>query len=429
MGPLSTSAASAGFLPKVLLFANNLASAHAVREGIRRAGLTLILETVSSRSEYLSRLRSGPVDLVLAAVSDFGGLSIGEIKELAERLGVQTPFIVIEANPESSPKAARSAVVLDHIDANDLSRLPTIIERFLRERREGNKHDTGRFELERAAEHLRENQKLLTLGRLTASIVHEINNPLESLSNLLYLLEIDQDSGEKRAEYLKLAQKELSRVVQISRQTLSFSRETSAPIHLQVAELLEEVLELYGRRIAGKNIRVIRQYESAEDVIAFPGEMRQILSNLLANAIEANAVDGMLTVRIHNARKWSDEGVRGLNITVADNGSGMSSEVQRRLGEPFFTTKGQAGTGLGLWVTRSILSRYGGSLRVRSSISQDRHGTVFTIFIPTNMRPFAVAEGGSGCSTASSRFKSRTPNYRASHPELTQMADDELIAG
>jgi two-component system, NtrC family, sensor kinase len=159
-----------------------------------------------------------------------------------------------------------------------------------------------------------------------------------------------------------------------------------------------EVLTLYGRKIADKNIRVIRQYESSEDVIAFPGEMRQILANLIANAIEANSRNGRLILRIRNARKWSDQGVRGLSLTVADDGSGISAEVLKRLGEPFFTTKGQAGTGLGLWITRSILSRYGGSLQVRSSVSQDRHGSVFSLFIPTNMRPVAVVSSGTGSS-------------------------------
>jgi two-component system, NtrC family, sensor kinase len=300
-----------------------------------------------------------------------------------------------------------------------------MMRRALRERRQS----TGQLELERAAEHLRENQKLLTLGRLTASIVHEINNPLESLSNLLYLVEVDQDSGEKRAEYLKLAQRELNRIVQISKQTLSFSRETSIPVRLQMTELIEEVLVLYRRKMAEKNIRVIRQYESSEHVIAFPGEMRQVLSNLITNAIEASSKDGRLVLRIRIARKWSDEKVRGLSITVADNGSGISPEAQKRLGEVFFTTKGQAGTGLGLWVTRSILTRYGASLRVRSSVSPDRHGTVFSIFIPTNMRPVAVVSSGAGLSTASNRAKPAALSSSRRHSEESHLAEDELIAG
>ncbi len=427
MGPRLTSAAVAGFLPKVLLLANDLASAHAIREGIRRAGLTLILETVGSASEFLSRLRSGPVDLILTAATGLRGLTISDVSEHAGALGTPVPLIVI-GNETEVPEAFGPIAVSAYVKTNQLLRLPIVIERALRNGREADKPDSAHFELERAADHLRENQKLLTLGRLTASIVHEINNPLESLTNLLYLMEIDQGAREKQAEYLKMAQRELNRVVQITRQTLSFSRETSNPVRLQVPELLEEVLTLYGPKIADKNIRVIRQYESSEDVFAFPGEIRQVFSNLITNAIEANGRNGKIILRIRSARQWSDEGVRGLSITVADNGSGIPVEAQRRLGEPFFTTKGQAGTGLGLWVTRSILSRYGGSLQVRSSVSQDRHGTVFSVFIPTNMRPIGVPNSD-GSGLGSNPTTCPSSNYRPRNPEAGQLEDHKRAAG
>lgn len=144
------------------------------------------------------------------------------------------------------------------------------------------------------------------------------------------------------------------------------------------------------RKILDKNLEVVRQYESSQAITAFPGEMRQVLSNLITNAIEASASGGRLTLRIRDTRKWSDTGVRGLRFSVADNGAGISPDARSRLGEPFFTTKGQAGTGLGLWVTRSILNRYGGNLQLRSSVGEDRHGTVFSVFLPTNMRPLVV---------------------------------------
>jgi two-component system, NtrC family, sensor kinase len=422
LGPKSIPAPMAGSLPKVLLLTNDLTSAHAIREAIRRAGLTLILETIGSRSEFLSRLHSGQVDLILVATSGFGGLSVSEINGNAAALAEGVPLIVIGNQREGLRTLSRAQTsASDYVDANHLPQLPAIIERVLRDRSGGDKCDAGRLELERAAEHLRENQKLLTLGRLTASIVHEINNPLESLTNLLYLMEIDQDRNGKRTEYLKMAQQELNRVVQISKQTLSFSRETSNPVRLQIAELIEEVLVLYGRKIAEKNIRVIRQYESSEEVIAFPGEMRQVLSNLITNAIEANGRNGMLILRIRSARKWSDQGVRGLSITVADNGSGISAQAQKRLGEPFFTTKGQAGTGLGLWVTRSIC------LQLRSSVLPVRHGTVFSVFIPTNMRPMAIVSSGGTSNLAPNRAKPGISNYRV--PQAGHLEDDQLVAG
>lgn len=245
---------------------------------------------------------------------------------------------------------------------------------------------------DQVTELLRENQKLITLGRLAASIAHEINNPLESITNLMYLME-QQTSGET-AEYLKLAQRELARVVQISKQTLTFSRDTSAPVKVQLSDLIEEVLGLHARHIGDKGLKIVRQFETYEPVTVFPGEMRQVLSNLIANAIEATPARGRIVVRIRPSRRWSGHGARGLRLSIGDNGSGIPEEVRNRLGEPFFTTKGQSGTGLGLWVTQSILSRYGGSLQLRSSTASDRHGTVFSVFLPLNLRPLAVSPSG-----------------------------------
>ncbi|MGH9587119.1 MAG: two-component system sensor histidine kinase NtrB [Acidobacteriaceae bacterium] len=258
-------------------------------------------------------------------------------------------------------------------------------------------HRRGRSEhpaikLDQVTDVLRENQKLITLGRLAASIAHEINNPLESITNLLYLME--QDAKGKNAEYLKLAQRELGRVVQISKQTLTFSRETSMPARVHLSELIEEVLGLHGRRIKDHNLRVVRQYETYEQITVLPGEMRQVMLNLVSNAIEATPTGGRIVIRIRAGRRWSGHGARGLRLSIGDNGSGITEEVRERLGEPFFTTKGQSGTGLGLWLTESILSRYGGTLQLRSSVSPRRHGTVFSIFLPLNLRTLAAPPGG-----------------------------------
>jgi two-component system, NtrC family, sensor kinase len=247
--------------------------------------------------------------------------------------------------------------------------------------------EPGPVELGQAADILRENQKLITLGRLAASIAHEINNPLESVANLLYLIE--QDS-EKSAEYLKLAQRELNRAVQISRQTLTFSRETSVPMPVQLSELIDEVLGLHARRISDKGLRIVRQYQAGEPIKVLPGEIRQVLSNLISNAIEATAARGRIVIRISPARRWSGLSRRGLRLSIGDDGSGIPDGVRDRLGEPFFTTKGLDGTGLGLWVTQSILNRYGCSLQLRSSVSATRHGTVFSVFLPFNQRALSV---------------------------------------
>lgn len=377
-------------IPRIVLLSNDLASTHSIRKAVRGAGLTFSLEPVVNREQFLSRFRHGTVDLILAAARGLEGMEITEILEHANQNDVQIPIVIIGDDDERRVLESWNNVKVDFIRASQFDRLPVIIERILRGQR--NRHVSNRLqsEFDRAAEILRENQKLIAIGRLTASIAHEINNPLESITNLLYLMEMDRGSTEKWEEYLHTAQRELNRVVQISKQTLTFSRETSVPMRVQPCDLIEEVLVLYGRKIADKNLRVVKQYESSEAVTVFPGEMRQVLSNLIANAIEATQPGGTLIFRIRPARNWSDQGVRGIRLSIADTGSGMSASVRRRLGEPFFTTKGQHGTGLGLWVTRSILNRYGGSLQLRSSVAAEHHGTVFSMFLPTNLRPHMV---------------------------------------
>ena len=243
---------------------------------------------------------------------------------------------------------------------------------------------------------LQENQKLISIGRLTASIAHEINNPLESVTNLLFLAGLERDLSPEVRSYLTLAQKELRRVAQISKQTLNFTRDTPAPAPVSMEELVEEVLLLYGRKIAEKSLSIRREYHSTPTATVFPGQIRQVLSNLMVNAIEAAAEGGTLWLRIRSGRQWSDEGVEGLRIIIADNGSGIDTNTRQRLGTPFVTTKGQDGTGLGLWVAMSILRRNGGRLQIYSSTHPDRHGTVFCIFLPTNMRPRAVERRSNG---------------------------------
>jgi len=246
------------------------------------------------------------------------------------------------------------------------------------------------LELDRLRSLMIENQRLIATGRLAASIAHEINNPLEAVTNLLYLLRSESGLTPQGRGFLVMAQSELNRVAQISKQALNFNRETAHPVRVEPCSLLEEVLGLYGRRAEEKRIEIRREYRSDSMITAFPGEVRQVFSNLIANALEATAVRGHIRVRVRQTRLWSDAGQQGLRITIADTGSGIPAEVRRRLGEPFFTTKGQQGTGIGLWLSQTILQRYGGSMHVWSSTLKDRHGTVFSVFLPTNMRPAIV---------------------------------------
>jgi two-component system, NtrC family, sensor kinase len=399
-----------------LYLTNDYTATHGVRQALRRAGMTATLDAVSSRAEFLSLHRCGVADLILAPAEGLEGLEISEVLDYARGGAQPVPIVLLGGDTDQRQvlQLWRGAAQFVHVSL--LDRLPFVLERTLRKQREKRANDRVQSELDRAADILRENQKLITIGRLAASITHEINNPLESITNLLYLMEADRDAPEKRREYLRLAQRELQRVVQISKQTLTFSRETSSPMRVHLPDLIEEVLTLYGRKLAEKNLRVLRQYGSSEPVIVFPGEMRQVLSNLISNAIEASRPHGRLTLRIRSARNWWDEGVQGIRLSVADTGEGMSAEVRNRLGEPFFTTKGQHGTGLGLWVTRSILNRYGGNLQLRSAVGPERHGTVFSLFLPTNMRPQAVSPRSIAASVPA--VEARETGGHASFPEF-----------
>lgn len=382
--------------PRVLLLGNPqrpasertgvVVSLDSIRTAALRAEVTPVLLTAANRREFLDHLRSGSADVILAATDSLPDLELSEAMDRARSARPPIPVIV---TGEAASRLSRAASG-DLLPLSDMSAFPAVLACALQLRQAAIRQAQAQEDLERTAVTLRENQKLITLGRLAASIAHEINNPLESVTNLLYLIGEEQEMSPSARGYLALARRELDRVAQISRQTLNFSRETTNLVRTHIRELLEEVLSLYSRRIMEKNLRVQRQYDCAEEAVVYPGEMRQVLSNLVTNAVEASSPNGRLRVRVRCTRSWSDPGVRGIRISIGDNGSGIAPDVQRRLGEPFFTTKGQRGTGLGLWVTRTIVQRYGGEIQLRSSVDPQRHGTVFSIFLPTNLRPQMV---------------------------------------
>ena len=378
-------------IPAVLMLPCSALSHHAVRAAARHAGLALNIEFAENRREFFDDLRRDSIDLLIAGPEGLPDIEIREVIDRARSADPPIPVLLAGgrvAEPEAIRILREGATEVLH--SGEMERLPSAIARALKVRQSAVLQTRAQHELDRTAVMLRENQKLITIGRLAASIAHEINNPLESITNLLYLLGAEKDLSPAVTSYLSLAQRELDRVAQISRQTLKFSRETTGTVRAHIDELLEEVLSLYGRRILEKSICVERQYDCPEEALVYPGEMRQVLSNLVTNAVEASSLHGRLLLRVRCTRSWTDPGVHGIRISVGDNGSGIPPEVRRRLGEPFFTTKGQRGTGLGLWVTRSIVQRYGGEMQLRSSVSPEYHGTVFSIFLPTNLRPKVV---------------------------------------
>ncbi len=378
-------------IPALLMLRCAALSHHAVRAAARHAGLAVSIEFAENRSEFLNELHRGATDLIIAGPEGLTDIDLREVIERARSAQPPIPLLLAGGRfGESEAIRILREGATEILQSGEMERLPAAIARALKVRQSAVVQTHALHELDRSAITLRENQKLITIGRLAASIAHEINNPLESVINLLFLLSQERDLSPSVVNYLALAQREIERVAQISRQTLKFSRETTHPVPVRLEELLEEVLALYDRRVAEKNIRVERQYDCNEEAVVYPGEMRQVLSNLVTNAIEALSLNGRLRLRVRSTRSWSDSGVRGVRLSVGDNGSGISPEVQRRLGEPFFTTKGQRGTGLGLWVTRSIIQRYGGEMQLRSSVDPARHGTVFSIFLPTNLRPRMV---------------------------------------
>jgi signal transduction histidine kinase len=229
-----------------------------------------------------------------------------------------------------------------------------------------------------AEEALIRSEKLASAGRLAATIAHEINNPLEAVTNLLYLAKGDPA---KAAQYIEAAESELHRVAHITRQTLGFYRDGGTPHSVQMDKLVNDVLSLYAKRLEIKNIAVHARLEQQPEVTASGGELRQIVSNLISNAIDALPHEGRLSISVHSARH-PRHGTDGVRLIVADNGTGIPAEVRAKIFEAFFTTKRDVGTGLGLWVTRSLVEKHGGSLRMRTSTDPHRHGTTFSVFFP-----------------------------------------------
>ncbi len=240
-------------------------------------------------------------------------------------------------------------------------------------------HDiTNRRKTEAA---LMRSEKLAAVGRLAASIAHEINNPLESVTNLLYLARTSIDQSEIR-DYLSTADRELRRVGAITSQTLRFHKQASNPTEVTCDELVEDVLSIYHGRIVNSRVRVERRMRTTRPVLCFEGEIRQVLNNLVGNAIDAlHPEGGRLLLQSREGVDWRT-GRRGLQITVADSGPGMSSQTAAKAMEPFFTTKGIGGSGLGLWISKEITGRHNGRLLLRSSQLAGCSGTVMVLFLP-----------------------------------------------
>jgi PAS domain S-box-containing protein len=225
---------------------------------------------------------------------------------------------------------------------------------------------------------LRRAEKLAAAGRLASTMAHEINNPLEAVGNLIFLAKHAPELPSETREQLTMAEQQLERVAHITRQTLGFHREQATPEEVQLAAIAESVLSLYDNKLRTKSIAVERDFRQVQPILGLSGELRQIVANLVSNAADAVPSNGRIKLSILPAHT---NGTAGAELSVEDDGPGIPRENVNRIFEPFFTTKADVGTGLGLWVVKELVERYGGSVRVSGRNGQG--GSVFTVFFPT----------------------------------------------
>ncbi len=225
-------------------------------------------------------------------------------------------------------------------------------------------------------------EKLAVAGRLAASVAHEINNPLEAVTNLLYLITMSGTLEEAQA-HARNAFDELLRVSLITQSTLKFHRQQGTPKITMLSEIIDGVAALFRGRLlaAGSSFEIRSTNEVA--IACMPSEAQQIFANLVANAIEAMPRPGKIVVRLRPSRNWRNREVQGMRVTICDSGTGMDRATLRQVFEPFFTTKPETGTGLGLWVVVQLVERHGGTVHVWSRQCSHASGTAFSVFLPT----------------------------------------------
>jgi signal transduction histidine kinase len=234
---------------------------------------------------------------------------------------------------------------------------------------------------ERSAALLR-TEKLAAMGRLAATVAHEINNPLEAVTNLLYLIGKDSTLSSKSRQRLQLADQELDRVAHIAKQTLGFYRDNSAPSRMNVSQMVDELLAVYGYKVRNRDITIRKELDPSATLFVPAGEFRQVFSNLFVNAVDATQNGGTIRVRVRTVQDWHDTSRNGVRVSVADDGCGISPHLRSKIFEPFYTTKEGFGTGLGLWFSRTLVQKHHGRIRMRSQVKEGQSGTVFSVFWP-----------------------------------------------
>ncbi len=234
-----------------------------------------------------------------------------------------------------------------------------------------------------AEEALRRSEKLAAVGQLASSIAHEINNPLEAVINLLYLVKT-ADTQEDMRTYASLAEQEIARISDITMQTLRFHRQQTATAPVDLHETIPAVLRLYGSRFASRKVEVKLRMRQTPNAMLLEGDLRQVLNNLIRNAYDAMPKGGKLHVRLRPAR-CPITSIPGLRICVADTGTGFLPKMKKHIFEPFHTSKEVTGTGLGLWISKGIIDKHKGRIKMRSRLQENSphfHGTFFSLWLP-----------------------------------------------
>lgn len=229
-------------------------------------------------------------------------------------------------------------------------------------------------------------EKLAVAGRMAASVAHEINNPLEAVENLLYLIST-AETTETSQSYARIALDELTRISLVTQQTLKFHRQSGAPALTKLSEVVSVVLALFAPKLRTSGIATEIRVTDEEGVECMPSETHHIFANLVSNAIDAMPRGGRLVIRVRPSCDWRDGKTHGMRVTMADTGMGMNLATMRRSFEPFFTTKTETGTGLGLWVVAQLTERRHGDVRVRSAQRAGASGTAFSVFLPIGDAP------------------------------------------
>jgi PAS domain S-box-containing protein len=378
----------------IVLFFRDITAERASAEELRRKSA----EAERQAAEIEAVYRTAPIGLALFDTQDFGYLRLNDRQ--AAFFGLRPEQVLGRTLTEMAPipglrelfeQVREGAPVSNHLLEGELISHPGehrywTVNYFPVYASDGSIQAISAASLEitaqkKAEQALMQSEKLAAVGRLASSISHEINNPLESVTNLLYLVATDEQLPPTLKGYIDLTQSEVARVSQIATQTLRFHRQAARPTLVTAEQLMEPVLKLFQGRLANSEIVVEDRLATPLAILCLENEIRQVLSNLIANAIDSMRSGGRLILRSH-AGTDPKEGMPGLRLTIADTGHGMSAATRARIFEPFFTTKDLNGTGLGLWISAEIIQRHRGRLAVRSSEKPGRQGTVFTLFLP-----------------------------------------------